>query len=277
MDDGSQSDVSAPKCAIVSSDVALPPWLSWSLTPAWFRWRYDVLAPWYDLFAGRHPAGRRASIAGLELPPEGDVLVVGVGTGQDLELLPSAARITAIDLAPRMIERARRMRPDARYRRMDGARLELRDRSFDAVVLHQVLAVVADPVQVLREAARVLRPGGRLGIFDKFLPDAADPQAAALGRQLLSVAFTQRKDGFGSILRRAAVPLEVVRDVDCPGRFRALTLRKVATRSSHAPAVCTKTAGAVDFLGPRPNVLREGGVAHPVHSLDSLPAGSARS
>ena len=55
---------------------------------------------------------------------------------------------------------------DARV--MDAAKLEFEDESFDCVVLHLILAVVPDPYSTAREAARVLRRGGRFSIFDKF-------------------------------------------------------------------------------------------------------------
>ena len=58
---------------------------------------------------------------------------------------------------------------------MDAGRLAYPDASFDGVILHLALAVVPDPVAAIREAARVLRPGGRVAVFDKFLPDDAVP------------------------------------------------------------------------------------------------------
>ena len=67
---------------------------------------------------------------------------------------------------------------------MDGQALELPDASFDAVALHLILAVIPDPVRCLAEAARVLRPGGRLAVFDKFVGDDATP---SLPRRLLNL------------------------------------------------------------------------------------------
>ena len=64
---------------------------------------------------------------------------------------------------------------------MDAAALDFADESFDCVVLHLILAVVPDPHATAREAARVLRRGGRASIFDKF----ADHASA--GRRALNV------------------------------------------------------------------------------------------
>src|SRR5205085_9495715 len=48
----------------------------------------------------------------------------------------------------------------------DAHRLELPDGAFDVVFAHTLLSHVADPVAVLREMARVTRPGGALAVFD---------------------------------------------------------------------------------------------------------------
>ena len=66
---------------------------------------------------------------------------------------------------------------------MDGHSLALRSNSFDAVVLHLILAVIPDPALCLAEAVRVLRAGGRITVLDKFV---ADGQNASMGRRLLN-------------------------------------------------------------------------------------------
>jgi phosphatidylethanolamine/phosphatidyl-N-methylethanolamine N-methyltransferase len=102
------------------------------------------------------------------------VLVVGCGTGLDLPLLPRDSAVTAVDLSSRMVEKAReearRFDIQARIEVADAERLPFDDASFDAVVLHLIVAVAKDGEAVLREAARVLRPDGRAVVFDKFLP-----------------------------------------------------------------------------------------------------------
>ena len=144
-------------------------------TNRWNRLRYTLYAPFYDLVVRRLGKGRRRAIALLDVQPGERVLIVGCGTGLDLELLPRHAKITAVDLTPAMIEKTRARGLDVDARVMDASRLEFADGSFDCVILHLILAVVPDPYTTAREAARVLRPGGRASIFDKFLPDDRSP------------------------------------------------------------------------------------------------------
>ena len=142
----------------------------------WNRVRYGCLAPVYNLIARPTRGMRRRAMALLDLQPGERVLIIGAGTGLDLDFITAGPAVTAIDLTPAMVEQLRRragqlgLPVDARV--MDGHALEFADASFDAVILHFIVAVIPDPVRCLCEAARVLRPGGRAVILDKFAPDA---------------------------------------------------------------------------------------------------------
>jgi SAM-dependent methyltransferase len=138
--------------------------------------------------AGAHPppggqprpaGGGRRSIALLALHPGERVLIVGAGTGLDLPYLPRGVAITAVDLTPAMVEQTRHRAASlglaVEADVMDAQRLAFPPASFDAVILHLVVAVVPDPVACLSEAARVLVPGGRAVVFDKFVPEGQRP------------------------------------------------------------------------------------------------------
>ena len=110
----------------------------------------------------------------------GRLLDVGTGTGRIAELFgPHAARIVAFDKSPDMLRIAR-----ARLQHLpadsvelvqgDFAQLPFAARSFDTVLLHQVLHYAQAPEAVLAGAARVTAPGGRVAIVDFAAHDRED-------------------------------------------------------------------------------------------------------
>jgi ArsR family transcriptional regulator len=103
--------------------------------------------------------------------PVGRLLDIGTGTGRMIELLgPKAAQVTGVDKSSEMLRLARVKLEAAgissSLRQADMYALPLGDGSADSVVIHQVLHYAQNPAAALAEAARVLRPGGRLQIAD---------------------------------------------------------------------------------------------------------------
>lgn len=150
-----------------------------TLTNRWNRTRYRLYAPIYDWVARPLERGRRRAIERLDPQPDDHVLILGCGTGMDLDYLPDEATVTAIDLTPTMVLRTA-ARAEAHDRDValaigDAHTLPFDDDAFDAVFLHLVLSVVPDPAAVVAETTRVLAPDGRVSIYDKFSPEGTDP------------------------------------------------------------------------------------------------------
>jgi phosphatidylethanolamine/phosphatidyl-N-methylethanolamine N-methyltransferase len=199
----------------------------------WNRIRYTFWAPWYDglVAAADFGQARQRSIQGLGLQPGARVLLVGAGTGLDLEYLPRDVTITAVDITPAMLERCRRraerlgIAVDAQV--MDARQLTFKDEAFDVVVFHLVLAVMPEPERGLREAERVLKPGGRVAVFDKFLGDG---EHASLIRRLANLVirplFSDLNRRLGPLVHSTA--LEITRDepIAFGGLFRVVTLSR---------------------------------------------------
>lgn len=108
----------------------------------------------------------------------GEVLEVAVGTGRNLPFYPEDTRLTGIELSPKMLAIARRRASesciDADLRVGDAHNLPFPDASFDTVTATLALCTIPDDRRAVAEAARVLRPGGRLLLLEHvrspFLP-----------------------------------------------------------------------------------------------------------
>lgn len=103
------------------------------------------------------------------------VLEVGVGTGRNLPLYRADVHVDAIDLSPRMLERARRRPPRANVdlALMDVEQLAWPSGTFDTVVATCVFCSVPDPVKGLAELRRVLRVGGQALFLEHVRPGTA--------------------------------------------------------------------------------------------------------
>jgi ubiquinone/menaquinone biosynthesis C-methylase UbiE len=189
---------------------------------------YRLFAPVYDLAIRRASArARAASLARLPAHAGARVLVVGIGTGLDVPHLPPGNAYVGIDLTAAMLARVPR-RDDLALVRGDAMRLPFADGAFDFAVLHLIVAVVPRPQDCLAEAERVLKPGGRALVLDKFLrPGERAPLRRALNA--LSRHVATRLDVVLEEALTAAPRLAVDSDepVLAGGWFRSIALTKL--------------------------------------------------
>ena len=128
---------------------------------------------------GKHPVFARMMheyLDAMHVDAAKTVLDMGCGTGVVARAIARrpgfSGRITGIDLSPSLAATATRLAGEegiadrVEFRAGDSKSLEFGDGTFDAVVAHTLMSHVDDPLAVLREAARVARPGGVIGIFD---------------------------------------------------------------------------------------------------------------
>ena len=129
-----------------------------------------LFATWYDLLnsgvEGRVVPYRKLTAGNAW----GDVLEIGGGTGANLPYYPESANITFIEPDTHMVRKLRRNivrhKRSAAIVQQGGESLPFTDASFDTVVTTLVLCMVSDADAVVREARRVLRPGGAFLFYE---------------------------------------------------------------------------------------------------------------
>ena len=160
------------------------------------RRRWDKMAAGYDrsiavferfLFGGgREWVCSRAT---------GTTLEIAIGTGLNLPLYPRDVRLVGIELSPEMLklarERAVELSRQVDLYEGDAERLPYPDAAFDSVVITLALCSIPDDAAAVREAHRVLRPGGRLLLLEH----VASPKRWVWGGQWLLDHLTVRLEG----------------------------------------------------------------------------------
>lgn len=128
---------------------------------------------------GKHPQFSKMLheyLDAMDIAAAARVLDIGCGTGLAARAIARragfAGTVTGVDLSPYLVTAAKRLAAEEgvaqrlEFRTGDVHKLDFPDNSFDALVAHTLLSHVEDPLSVLMEAARVVKPGGMIGIFD---------------------------------------------------------------------------------------------------------------
>lgn len=157
------------------------------------------------------------------------MLLAGVGTGLDLPHLPPQHRYVGLDFNRPMLRRAlpRTGRLDFLPVQGDVRTLPFAAASFDGAILHLILAVVPEPERCLAEIVRIVRPGGTVVVFDKFLQHGQPALLRRLANPLVRRVATRLDVVFEEVL--ATTPQLYCED-DRPalagGWFRLIRLRR---------------------------------------------------
>jgi phosphatidylethanolamine/phosphatidyl-N-methylethanolamine N-methyltransferase len=176
---------------------------------------YYEFAQFYDLVFARIFYRRIASvIRSLAIPPGAKVLELGVGTGLSLGCYPLDCNVVGVDLAPDMLEHAQDKIDHngwnhLRVMEMDAMDLDFPDAAFDYVMGFHVVSVVPDSSRLMREAQRVLRPGGTLTLINHFRSE--NPLLSFIDRRLEPVT---RHWGWHTLSRKEvfdSLPLEIAK------------------------------------------------------------------
>jgi demethylmenaquinone methyltransferase/2-methoxy-6-polyprenyl-1,4-benzoquinol methylase len=188
---------------------------------------------------GQDPRWRRALVAGIDPGPHQRVLDVAAGTGLvSAELVRhGAGQVVALDQSEAMLGRARTRaaRDPVLAQRVtfvagEAERLPFADGEFDALSFTYLLRYVDDRAATMRELARVVRPGGRIGMLEFGVP--SQPVLRAAWR-----AYT--RVGLPAVGRLASPAWHEV------GRFLGPSIEGLAAQEPDLPALW-RAAGIAD-------------------------------
>ena len=197
--------------------------------------RYDLMN---DLMSGGiHRIWKRFTIELSGVRTGNAVLDIAGGTG-DLaarfaDIVGPTGRVVLADINDSMLKVGRDKLLDngrqgnLEFVQADAQYLPFPDNSFDIVILHLILAVIPDPIKCFKETERVVKSGGQITVFDKFV--GKDKKISSIRHMLNGITnllFSEIKRDFESI--HASTQLQLISDekADFNGNFRLIRLIK---------------------------------------------------
>ncbi len=195
---------------------------------------YTLLAPFYDFFVSRPlDEARRNSIQNIKNTAGKSILINGIGSGLDIPYLPTDAQYTGTDITPAMLKIAQRRALEHSFNInficADSQSLPFNDEQFDIVIMHLILAVVPNPELALQEVNRILKPGGSIYIFDKFLKPGEFAPVRKIFNLFIRHIATRTDVVFEHVLAQSP-SLKITNNEPAlaNGWFRLIELRKVS-------------------------------------------------
>lgn len=196
--------------------------------------RYQRMAPVYDAMEVLAEQAYRAWRKQLWSLVEGTTLLeVGVGTGKNLPYYPAGRDVTAFDLTPGMLAKAKAQATeqgiDVALLLGDAQAMPFQDGAFDAGVATFVFCSVPDPQLGLRELKRVVKPGGCLYLLEHMrhhnamvgaLMDLANPLAV----RATGVNINRRTV---ANVRASGWELQQVKNMSLDGIFKLMVARNL--------------------------------------------------
>lgn len=213
---------------------------------------YDIHSAFYDATFGRLVKRRiEIAISHMNIRETDRVLDLGIGTGQSLNFYPQYGQIYGVDLSSGMLKQCRKKIAErglshATVFQADALKLPFADDSFDHVFISHVISVVSDPIQLVREAQRVAKPGSRIVLLNHF---QSTNRFIALVEKWVSPLCT--KLGWRSDLALQELIRQTGLEIDYRYKLENIDLWETVVVTNNKSAIGSRSTSDPDVASPR--------------------------
>jgi phosphatidylethanolamine/phosphatidyl-N-methylethanolamine N-methyltransferase len=213
---------------------------------------YDIHSAFYDATFGRLVKRRiEIAISHMNIRETDRVLDLGIGTGQSLNFYPQYGQIYGVDLSSGMLKQCRKKIAErglshATVFQADALKLPFADDSFDHVFISHVISVVSDPIQLVREAQRVAKPGSRIVLLNHF---QSTNRFIALVEKWVSPLCT--KLGWRSDLALQELIRQTGLEIDYRYKLENIDLWETVVVTNNKSAIGSRSTSDPDAASPR--------------------------